>query len=110
MKKQDGCRGPEGREGGAAFGTLRRDRLREVYRRHADGTDVVVDMEDVRTSVERIAATTRRGWRLMAVLDPLALADSGAREDFEVLEFLVNRGLSELNGIKNVVTLARHLA
>ena len=67
-------------------------------------------MEDVRSSVERIAAATRHGWRLLASLDPLALADSGAREDFEELEFLVNRGLSELNGIKNVVTLARHLA
>ena len=93
-----------------ASGTVRRDRLREVYRRHADGTDVVVDMETVRTAGERIAAATLHGWRLLASLDPLSLADSGAREDFEELEFLVNRGLSELNGIKNIVTLARHLA
>ena len=92
------------------FGAVRRNRLREVYGRHAGGVDAVVDIEDVRRSVERIAEVTLQGWRKLVVLDPLALADSGAREDFAELEFLVNRGLSELNGIKNVVSLARHLA
>ena len=44
------------------------------------------------------------------VADHIALAESGTREEFDDLEFLVNRGLCELNGVKNVVTLARRLA
>ena len=44
------------------------------------------------------------------VLDHIALAEAGTREEFDDLEFLVNRGLCELNGVKNVVTLARRLA
>lgn len=38
------------------------------------------------------------------------MADSDEREDFDQLEFLVNRALCELNGVKNIVTLARRLS
>ena len=47
---------------------------------------------------------------LHAEIDHIALAESGTREEYNDLEFLVNRGLCELNGVKNVVTLARRLA
>ena len=40
----------------------------------------------------------------------IALADAATKEDFDDLEFLINRGLGELNGLKNAVTLARRLA
>ena len=42
--------------------------------------------------------------------DHIALAEAATREKFDDLEFLVNWGLCELNGVKNVVTLARRLA
>ena len=38
---------------------------------------------------------------------PLCRAD---REDFDDLEFLVTRALGELNGVKNLLALARRLA
>lgn len=107
--------GTERRDGRAAEtggwpGMARRDRLREVYRRHARGTGVPVDIARVRSSVVRVADATLEGWRALSALDLVELAEAGAREDFEELEFLVSRGLFELNGIKNIVALARHLA
>lgn len=90
--------------------TNRRTHLRDIYRRQGDAAAAAVDIEDVRRSVERIVIATQGGWRKLAVLDPLSLADSGTRGTFEELEFLVNRALCELNGVKHVVTLARHLA
>lgn len=103
-----------GKEGGTATGDergrgARGGHLREVYRRHVQGPGAAVDMAEVRASVEQVAHATLRGWRLFAALDHIALADAGSREDFEELEFLVNRGLCELNGIKNIVMLARRL-
>lgn len=88
----------------------RRERLREAYRRHMRGTGAPADMACVRAAVARIAEATLDGWRALSALDFAQLAEAGSREEFEELEFLVNRGLFELNGIKNVVALARHLA
>ena len=91
----------------AAKAESRRDRLRGVYRRHSGEGAVAVA---VRNLVERAAAATFAAWRGVAQLDHIALAEAGTREDFDDLEFLINRGLGELNGLKNAVTLARRLA
>lgn len=88
----------------------RRARLREVYRRHVGGAGTPVDMARVHAAVRRVAAATLAGWRDLSGLDFVCLAEAGSREEFEELEFLVNRGLFELAGIKNIVALARHLA
>lgn len=88
----------------------RRERLREAYRRHMRGIGAPADMARVRSAVMRIAEATLDGWRALSGLDFVLLAEAGAREEFEELEFLVNRGLFELSGIKNIVALARHLA
>ena len=88
----------------------RRDRLRAVYRRHVGKDGKAVDFGEVRNLVEGIAEATYAAWRDLAELDHIALAEAATREDFDDLEFLVNRGLCELNGVKNVVTLARRLA
>ena len=88
----------------------RRDRLRGVYRRHVGTGGKPVDFGRVRNLVEGIAEATYAAWRGLAELDHIALAEAATREDFDDLEFLVNRGLCELNGVKNVVTLARRLA
>jgi hypothetical protein len=69
-----------------------------------------VDFDRVRKLVEGIAEATFAAWRGLSEIDHIALADAGTREEFDDLEFLVNRGLCELNGVKNVVTLARRLA
>ncbi len=88
----------------------RRDRLRELYRKHIPEEGLTVDFDEVRNLVEGIASTTYGAWRRLAELDLIAMADSAEREDFDQLEFLVNRALCELNGVKNIVTLARRLA
>ena len=88
----------------------RRERLRDVYRRHTGAGGKTVDFDRVRKLVEGIAEATFAAWRGLAEIDHIALAEAGTREEFDDLEFLVNRGLCELNGVKNVVTLARRLA
>ena len=88
----------------------RRDRLRVLYRKHIPEEGLAVDFDEVRNLVEGIASTTYGAWRRLAELDHIAMADSAEREDFDQLEFLVNRALCELIGVKNIVTLARRLA
>ena len=88
----------------------RRERLRDVYRRHTGVGGKDVDFDRVRKLVEGIAEATFAAWRGLAEIDHIALAESGTREEYNDLEFLVNRGLCELNGVKNVVTLAWRLA
>ena len=88
----------------------RRERLRDVYRRHTGAGGKTVDFDRVRKLVEGIAEAAFAAWRGLAEIDHIALAEAGTREEFDDLEFLVNRGLCELNGVKNVVTLARRLA
>lgn len=92
----------------AAKDKCRRDRLRGVYRRHSGEGAEAVDFGAVRNLVERAAAATFAALRGVAQLDHIALAEAETREDFDDLEFL--RGLGELNGLKNAVTLARRLA
>ena len=88
----------------------RRDRLRGVYRRHSGDGGSPVDFGEVRNLVENAAAATCAAWRGIAQLDHIALAEAGSKEDLDDLEFLVSRGLGELNGLKNTIALARRLA
>ena len=57
-----------------------------------------------------VASVTFAAWRGLFALDMVALADAGSREDFDDMEFLVTRALGELNGVKNLLALARRLA
>lgn len=88
----------------------RRDRLRELYRKHIPKEGLAVDFGAVRNLVENAAAATFAAWRGVAQLDHIALADAATKEDFDDLEFIINHGLGELNGLKNAITLARRLA
>lgn len=88
----------------------RHDRLRNVYRRHSGEGAKDVNFDTVRNLVENAAAATFAAWHGVAQLDHIALADAATKEDFDDLEFLINRGLGELNGLKNAITLARRLA
>ena len=88
----------------------RRERLRDVYRRHTGASGKDVDSDSAWQLVEGIAEATFAAWRGLAEIDHIALAEAGTREEFDDLEFLVNRGLCELNGVRSVVTLARRLA
>ena len=88
----------------------RRDRLRDVYRRHIPAGGRKVDFGTVRRTVEDVAGETLAAWRRLAVIDELALADSATRADFDELEFLVTRSLGELTGIKNIISFARRMA
>jgi len=96
--------------GGRGAQERRRQRLREVYGIPGRGAAGPVDMEAVRVAVERAARAARDGWRALANVDHVALADAGGREALEDLEFLVNRGLCELGGVRNILCLARRLA
>ena len=88
----------------------RRDRLRELYRKHIPEEGLAVDFDEVRNLVEGIAEATYKAWRDLAELDHIALAEAATREEFDDLEFLVTRALGELNGVKNLLALARRLA
>lgn len=87
----------------------RRDHLRDVYRKHIQDNGMVVDFAEVREIIEEVAGVSLSAWMQLSKLDHIALAEAGTRDDFIELEFLVNRGLSELNGIKNIISLARRL-
>ena len=88
----------------------RRDRLRAAYRLQHRPVGRRVSLDAVFALVGNVAAITLSAWRGLIALDMVALADSGSREDFDDLEFLVTRSLGELNGVKNLLALARRLA
>ena len=88
----------------------RRDRLRAAYRLQHQQVGRKVNLDAVFALVGNVAAITLNAWRGLFALDMVALADSGSREDFDDLEFLVTRSLGELNGIKNLLSLARRLS
>ena len=88
----------------------RRDRLREAYRKHNPDNMIEFDFEFVRGLIEDLAGETLAAWKRFSQLDHIRLAEAGSRDDFNDLEFLINRCLCELNGIKNIVVLARRLA
>ena len=88
----------------------RRDRLREAYRKHNPDNMVEFDFESVTVLIEELAGETLAVWKSLSQIDHIRLADAGTRDDFNDLEFLINRCLCELNGIKNIVVLARRLA
>ena len=90
--------------------TERRDRLRDVYRRHIPAGGQKVDFGTVRKMVEDVAGETLAAWRRLSEIDELTLADSATRADFDELEFLVTRSLGELTGIKNIISLAKRMA
>ena len=88
----------------------RRDRLRSAYRLQHREVGRKVNLDAVFALVGNVAAITLSAWRGLFALDMVALADAGSREDFDDLEFLVTRSLGELNGVKNLLALARRLA
>ena len=88
----------------------RRDRLRAAYRLQHREVGRKVNLDAVFALVGNVAAITLSAWRGLFALDMVALADAGSREDFDDLEFLVTRALGELNGVKNLLALARRLA
>ena len=88
----------------------RRDRLRAAYRLQHREVGRKVNLDAVFALVGNVAAITLSAWRGLFSLDMVALADAGSREDFDDLEFLVTRALGELNGVKNLLALARRLA
>lgn len=88
----------------------RRDRLRAAYRLQHQQVGRKVNFDAVYALVGNVAAITLSAWRGLFALDMVALADAGSREDFDDLEFLVTRALGDLNGVKNLLALARRLA
>ena len=87
----------------------RRDRLRAAYRIQHKPVGRKVNREAIFFLVGNVASVTFAAWRGLFALDMVALADAGNREDFDDMEFLVTRALGELNGIKNLLALARRL-
>ena len=87
----------------------RRDRLRAAYRIQHKAVGRKVDRAAIFFLVGNVASVTFAAWRGLFALDMVALADAGNREDFDDMEFLVTRALGELNGIKNLLALARRL-
>ena len=88
----------------------RRDRLRAAYRIQHKAVGRKVDRAAIFFLVGNVASVTFAAWRGLFALDMVALAEAGTREDFDDLEFMVTRALGELNGIKNLLALARRLA
>ena len=87
----------------------RRDRLRTAYRLQRKPVGCRVNLDAIFSLVGNVASVTFAAWRGLFALDMVALADAGNREDFDDMEFLVTRALGELNGIKNLLALARRL-
>lgn len=88
----------------------RRTRLRAAYWLQHQQNGRKVNLDAVYALVGNVASITQSAWRGLFALDMVALADAGSREDFDDLEFLVTRALGELNGVKNLLSLARRLA
>jgi len=88
----------------------RRDRLRAAYRIQHKAVGRKVDQAAIFFLVGNVASVTFAAWRGLFALDMVALAEAGTREDFDDLEFMVTRALGELNGIKNLLALARRIA
>ena len=87
----------------------RRDRLRTAYRLQHKPVGRKVNLDAIFFLVGNIASVTFAAWRGLFALDMVALAEAGTREDFDDLEFMVTRALGELNGIKNLLSLARRI-
>jgi len=87
----------------------RRDRLRTAYRLQRKPVGYRVNLDAIFSRVGNVASVTFAAWRGLFALDMVALAEAGTREDFDDLEFLVTRALGELNGIKNLLALARRI-
>ena len=88
----------------------RRDRLRAAYRIQHKAVGRKVDRAAIFFLVGNVASVTFAAWRGLFALDMVALAEAGTREDFGDLEFMVTRALGELNGIKNLLALARRIS
>ncbi len=88
----------------------RRDRLRTAYRLQHKPVGRKVNLDAIFFLVGNIASVTFAAWRGLFALDMVALAEAGTREDFDDLEFMVTRALGELNGIKNLLSLARRIS
>lgn len=88
----------------------RRELLRKVYRRIFPTEAKPVDFNAVRSVIEELASAILNGWRTLATLDHVAMADAGTREDFEEFEFLINRCAYRLTGIKDIVSQAKNFA
>ncbi len=73
----------------------RRDRLRTAYRLQHKPVGRKVNLDAIFFLVGNIASVTFA---------------AGTREDFDDLEFMVTRALGELNGIKNLLSLARRIS
>ena len=87
----------------------RRDRLRTAYRLQHKPVGRPVNLDAIFFLVGNVASVTFAAWRGLFALDMVALAEAGTREDFDDLEFMVTRALGELNGIKNLLSLARRI-
>lgn len=88
----------------------RRDRLRTAYRLQRKPVGCRVNLDAIFSFVGNVASVTFAAWHGLFALDMVALADAGNREEFDDMEFLETRALGELNGIKNLLALARRLA
>ena len=88
----------------------RRDRLRAAYRIQHKAVGRKVDRAAIFFLVGNVASVTFAAWRGLFALDMVALAEAATREDFDDLEFMVTRALGELNGIKNLLSLARRIS
>ena len=88
----------------------RRDRLRAAYRLQHKPVGRKVNLDAIFFLVGNVASVTFAAWRGLFALDMVALDEAGTREDFDDLEFLVTRALGELNGIKNLLSLARRIS
>ena len=88
----------------------RREHLREVYRRHVPEGGEVVDFAQLREMIEDVTARTFVAWKRLAQMDAIAIAQSAGREEVSDLEFLLYRGMSEMNGMKNILTMAKRMA
>ena len=88
----------------------RREHLRAVYRRHVPESGEAVDFTQLSDMIEEVTARTFAAWKRMAQMDAIAIAKSAERDAFTDLEFLLYRGMSEMNGMKNILTMAKRMA
>ena len=78
--------------------------------RHVPGGGEAVDFEQLREMVEDVTARTFAAWKRMAQMDAIAIAQSAGREELADIEFLLYRGMGEMNGMKNILTMAKRMA
>ena len=98
------------RECGGETPDERKERLRELCRRHDAASRTEGDTRPLCARVGAAAGTIGSCWRELSARDLASLAGLVGEEEFAEIDFLISRIQWETSAIKNVLSLARKIS